>query len=106
MGFVAALAAADRAALTHLGGPVTYTPGGGPAVEVTGVFDAVYQRVEAGNPGVTSSGPAVFLRLADLPSDPEVDEDATVTVDGTTYTVSEPRPDGQGGVLLQLFKAT
>lgn len=106
MGFDALLAVADRAALTHLGGPVTYTPGAGPAVEVAGIFDAAYQLAEAGQPGVSSSGPAVFLRLADLPTNPVTDTAATVTVAGQLYTQAEAKPDGKGGVLLRLFEGT
>jgi hypothetical protein len=84
------------------GGPVTYTPGVGTAVDVRGVFDALYEKVEAGNTGVSSSGPAVFLRLSELPSDPSDDVDARVTVAATEYKVREAQPDGMGGVHLLL----
>jgi hypothetical protein len=50
-----------------------------------------------------SSGPTVFLRLEDLPSDPE-DDDATITVSGVDYRITEPQKDGQGGVLLNLHR--
>lgn len=102
MAFAALLAAADRAALQHLGGPVRYTAGAGAAVDVRGIFDAAYVRQQAGTPGVVSAGPAVFLLVADLPSDPETDSAARVTVAGATYSIREPQKDGQGGVLLQL----
>lgn len=105
MDFAAKLVIADRTARDHLGGLVTYTPGAGAAVQVQGIFDALYQRVDAGQPGVSSSGPAVFLTLADLPSNPVTDTAATVTVDGTTYTQAEAMPDGQGGVLIRLHEA-
>ena len=97
------LAAVDRAALQHLGGAVRYTPNAGAPVDVEGVFDANYVRADAGQAGVVTSGPAVFLRLADLPSDPETDE-PTITVGGTTYRVREPQKDGQGGVVLLLHQ--
>lgn len=106
MDFAAHLASADAAVVGHLGAEVTYTPGVGDAVPVTGIFDAAHEQVDAGQPGVTSSGPAVFLRLSDLPSDPETDTDATVTVDGVLYRPWEPAKDGQGGVLLRLHRAT
>lgn len=102
MTFPALLAAADRAALQHLGGPVRYTPSAGAPVDVRGIFDAAYVRADAGQAGVVSSGPAVFLLVADLPSDPGTDLAATVTVDGATYKIREPQKDGLGGVLLQL----
>lgn len=84
------------------GGPVTYTPGVGAAVDVRGVFDALYVKVDAGNTGVSSYGPAVFLTLSDLPSDPSDDLSARVTVTGTEYKVREAQPDGMGGVHLLL----
>jgi hypothetical protein len=103
MAWPALLAAADRAVLQQLGGTVRYAPTAGQAVDVRGVFEAAYVRTEAGQAGVVSSGPAVFLRLADLPSDPE-DDSPTITVEGVEYSVREPQKDGQGGVLLLLHK--
>ena len=79
---------ADRAALPHLGGPVRYAPSSGAPVDVSGIFDAAYVRADAGQAGVVSSGPAVFLRLSDLPTDPEEDE-PTITVDGATFKVAD-----------------
>lgn len=107
MAFPALLAVADRAVRQHLGGAVVYTAGaaaGGGVATVDGVFDSVYVRQVAGQPGVVSTGPAVFLRLEDLPSDPETDQ-PTITVDGRSYSVREPHKDGIGGVLLLLHLA-
>jgi hypothetical protein len=101
MDFAAHLSAADRATVGILGGPVLYSAAGGVAVEVRGIFDAAYVKTDAGQAGVGGSGPAVFLRLADLPGDPE-DDDPTVTVDGKAYRVREVQRDGLGGVLLLL----
>lgn len=101
MGFADLLAVADRAVLKHLGGSVTYQPEGGVAVPVEGVFDAAYVKVDVGQAGVSSAGPAVFALLADLPTDPEEDE-PVITVDGVGYTVREVKKDGQGGVHLLL----
>lgn len=83
---------------------VTYTSGAGAVAHPRGVFDALYTRVDAGEVGVSSAGPAVFVRLADLPTSPEVDLDAVVTVDGTSYSIREVQPDGQGGVVLLLHE--
>lgn len=104
--FASLLTLADRAVLTHLGedGGVTYTPGVGASAEVSAVFDAAYVRVDAGEPGVSSSGPAVFVLVADLPSDPETDVEARVMVDGTEYTIHEVKKDGKGGALLLLHE--
>jgi len=104
MTFSALLERADVAVRGILGGTVNYAPSVGIAVDVTGIFDAVYVKVDAGEAGVSSTGPAVFLRLEDLPSDPTTDA-ATVTVAGIAYSIREAEPDGQGGVLLLLHKA-
>jgi hypothetical protein len=104
MGFSDLLAVADGRVRSILGESVVYTPGDGDPETVTGVFDAAYQVVGPDKTQVSSSGPAVFLTLADLPSDPSVDLDATVTIAGTTYRVREPRPDGLGAVLLLLHE--
>jgi hypothetical protein len=104
MSFGTLLQAADAAVLGHLPGDevIIYTPGVGVAVTVVGVYDAAYQKVEAGNGGVSDSAPAVFLRLEDLPSDPSDDADARVTVDGMVCRVREAKPDGRGMTLLFL----
>ncbi len=104
MGFAELLAIGDRATREILGSPVIYTPGTGDPVTVTGIFDKGYVRVDLGNPGVASYGPAVFLTLADLPSDPVADTDATVTIGGVAYLPHEPQPDGLGGIVLLLHE--
>lgn len=101
MGFSALLEQADAAVGQHLGSDVTYTSGSGEEASVRGVFDAAYVLVDGGGPGVSSCSPAVFLRLGDLPSDPQEDE-PSVEVAGVSYRVKEAKPDGQGGVLLLL----
>jgi hypothetical protein len=103
MSFAALLEQADRAVLNGpLGGAVTYTPTVGDAETVRGIFDATYTKVDAGEAGVSLTGPAVFLRIGDLPSDPVTDITATVTVGSQEYKVREAEPDGTGGVLLLL----
>lgn len=104
MGFSALLASTDAAAVLILGDVVRYTTGAGEAADVRGIFDSAYVQVEAGQAGVSSSGPAVFLLLSDLPSDPS-DDSPTVEVGSVEYEVREAQPDGQGGVLLLLHKA-
>lgn len=104
MSFDALLATADRAALKHLGCAVTYASSAGESTTVLGVFDAAYVKVDASQPGVSSCGPAVFLRLSDLPSNPSND-DPRLTIAGVSYRVHEAKPDGLGGVLLLLHEA-
>lgn len=84
---------------------ITYTPPGGEAAPVDGIFDNAYVFVAEGEAGVASVGPAVFFRLADLPSDPEDEDGTIVTINGATYSVKRVKPDGQGGVVLALWKA-
>lgn len=108
MSFADLIAAADRVALDVFAEatPITYTPDGGAAVEVAGIFDENYVLAKgAAQAAVEAVGPAVFLRLSDLPVDPEAD-DPTLTIRGVEYTVRERRPDGMGGIVLELRRAT
>lgn len=105
MGFADLLATVDRATRRVLGGVATYTPGVGAPVVVDGIFDANYTRVDVGEAGAASVGPALFLRLEDLPSDPETDAGATVTINSVTYRIHEVQPDGLGGVHLLMHLA-
>ena|SRR6185503_1017921 len=111
MAFSDLVAAADRVAMADLGGEsVTYTPtvGSPPpaAVPVTGIFDSKYVLAEGdAHAGVEALGPAVFFRLSDLPTDPEVD-DPTLTIRGNVYRVVERRPDDMGGIVLALRLVT
>lgn len=98
---------ADRKVQGNLGGePVIYTPQVGAPVTVTGVYDEVYVLAK-GDPlaGVETLGPAVFLRLEDLPVDPEFDE-PILTIHSLDYRVIERRPDGIGGIVLALRLVT
>jgi hypothetical protein len=104
MGFSDLLQVGDQSVRELLGETVTYTPGAGSPVDISGVFDKAYQFVDAGQAGVSSSGPAVFLTLSDLTSDPDDDTSARVTVGTTVYRVRESQPDGLGGILLLLHE--
>lgn len=104
MGFSALLASADRSVRGILGDAVTYTPSAGSPVSVKGIFDSAYVRADVGDPGISTSGPALFVTLADLPADPETDYGATVTVGAVVYQVHEVKPDGQGGAVLLLHR--
>lgn len=94
----------DRAAQANLGAvAVSYQPVGGDPVTLSGIFDAQYVLVRgSAMAGVESTAPAVFLRVSDLPADPD-DDDPTVSVGGTSYRVAERRPDGIGGIVLVLL---
>jgi hypothetical protein len=99
MGFRALLGMVDRAALRSLGDDgIQYQPGTGPAIDVDGIFDAEYFLVDAGEAGVSSSGPAVVLRVEDLPSGWEADADKLIIFNGVQYRPHTIQPDGMGGV--------
>lgn len=109
MSFADLLETADRTVMRVLGekaedDTIIYTPGVGAAVSVNGVFDAAYRREEVGEAGVSTAEPAVFLLLADLPSDPRTDS-PILTIRGVEYAVREVEPDGDGGVRLFLQEA-
>lgn len=101
--FAALVELIDRSVLDVLGGEaVVYQPADDDPVEVTGVFDARYVLAK-GDPeaGVETLGPAVFLRLDDLPTDPELD-DPILIIRALEYRVIERRTDGIGGIVLAL----
>ncbi|MGN6105197.1 MAG: head-tail joining protein [Kofleriaceae bacterium] len=103
MSFDELVAETDRAALSDLGGEtVTYTPEVGSPVPVTGMFDEQYVLAKGtAEAGVEATGPAVFLRLEDLPVHPD-DDEPTLTIKSVDYRVIERRPDGMGGIVLAL----
>lgn len=101
MSFDGLILAADRAVLGHLGGKaVTYQPSAGAAVVVDGLFDAEFTQFTGEG---EIKGPAVFLRLEDLPTHPD-DDDPTITIagDAKTYRVRARQLDGLGGIRLVL----
>jgi hypothetical protein len=107
MAFADLVAAADSVARSKLGETVTYDPAGaGPPVPVTGIFDEAYVLAKGdAEAGAEARAPAVFLRLSELPTDPELD-DPTLTIGGVAYRVIERQPDGIGGIVLVLRRIT
>jgi hypothetical protein len=104
MSFSDLLAMGDVPVREILGGTVTYTPMVGSPVDVSAIFTAPHVQVDVGQAGVSSVGPTVFLKLADLPSDPETDTGATITAGAVSYTIHEVQPDGLGGLFLLLHR--
>lgn len=102
MAFADLVTALDRTTRANLGGePVIYRPETGESVTASGIFDDRYVAIIEGEAGVEQVGPAVFLRLEDLSTDPEVDN-PILTIRGVDYRVRERQPDGMGGVRLLL----
>lgn len=104
MTFAELIALTDRAAQTHLGGvPVVYKPEvGGLIFLIVGMFDEHYALVDPGNAGIESVGPAVTLRLEDLPIHPDEDN-PTLTILGKDYTVRAREADGSIGGSIRLI---
>lgn len=108
MSFADNVALMDRTAQTLLRGSesIVYRPQFGVPAAVTGIFDAMYVRAQGdGEAGVEALGPAVFLTLADLPTDPMVD-DPILTIDGADYRVVERKPAEFGSIVLVLRLVT
>lgn len=112
MGFAEAVARIDRNAQRLLDGvPVTYRPKFGPAVSTTpggapllGIFDDTFVLVQgSAEAGVEARLPTVNLILADLPTDPEVD-DPTLTIGGVDYRIVKRAPADYGSIVLTLRK--
>ncbi len=108
MSFDDLVAAMDSTIIALLGEsvPTTYTPLGGVAVPVSGVFDEQYVLANgSAQAGVSATVPAVFYRISALPADPIIDK-PTITIGGVDYRVREKMPDGKGGIVLGLHKIT
>jgi hypothetical protein len=99
--------------MTFFGTAIEYAPLNGAPGNLQGIFDMQFRRLAADTrqPGIASVGPAVFVRLSDLPVDPvmgaPVDpttDNPVITVDGIEYRVREVQKDGQGGAVLHLTK--
>lgn len=106
MAFADLVATTDRAVQDILGSvTVTYAPAEGDPVPVEGMFDENYVLVQGDNAGVEQRGPALFVRLQDLPVHPD-DDDPVITIASVDYTVRERQTDGSqgGGIVLLLHK--
>lgn len=94
----------DRAAmLEDFGTTATYTPDGGAAVEVCGIFDNEHVAIDAGGMvSVSSNAPHILCRSADVSTIAQGD---AFTIDGTAYLVTDYKPDGTGFTDVELEKA-
>jgi hypothetical protein len=92
------------------GRPVEYRPeGGSDTFVLRAVFDESWTEVDprtgrdADGVAVSTTAPALHVRLADLPAKPGQGDG--VTIDGRDYEVVDVRPDGAGGATLVLQRA-
>lgn len=95
--------ATDRAVFVDIddfGTAATYTPSGGLAATVNGIFDNEFIEVDAGGGvGVALNQPRFHCRTADVSSAAEGD---TITIGGVAYTVRIVQDDGTGMTVLIL----
>ena len=103
MGWAANLALVDTAVRATLGSvAVTYTPDGGSATAVVGMFATNHVLVLD---GIESVGPVLFLDAENvaLTGVDVLDDTPAIVIDATNYTVRERQTDGQGGARLLLL---
>tara|TARA_Y100000004_G_C8647879_1_gene299828 strand:- start:64 stop:375 length:312 start_codon:yes stop_codon:yes gene_type:complete len=97
--------AADRAIFLDVddfGTAASYTPGGGSAATVNGIFDNDFIEVDAGGGvGVALQQPRFHCRTADVSSAAEGD---ALVVSGVNYTIRIVQDDGTGMTMLVLEK--
>lgn len=88
--------------LADFGQSVTYTPDGGIAATITGIFDSMYQAVETGGEvAFAVEQPKLAVKTSDVPNAAEGD---TVEIAGVTYRVTVVMGDGTGFTDLALEK--
>lgn len=95
--------ATDRAIFVDVddfGTAASYTPAGGSASTVNGIFDNDFIEVETGaGVGVALQQPRFHCRTADVSSAAEGD---SITINSTAYTVRIVQDDGTGMTVLVL----
>jgi len=80
----------------------SYTPAGGSATDIKGIFDDEYEPIEVGGfVPVSSSAPVFQCKTSDVSA--AADGDA-LTVNSTSYVIRVVMNDGTGVTMLQLEK--
>jgi hypothetical protein len=90
-------------ALRVFGVDVAYTPIGGSAATVRGIFDNAHREVilpGADGLAISTTGPRLDVLLTSIPNGPSRGD--TFAHEGVTYRVNDVQPDGQGGARLVL----
>lgn len=77
---------------------VLATPSGGGAA-----FAVIFDKEYLAQIGVSTTGPAALARASDVSS--LTPRTSTLTIEGTTYTVTDVQPDGTGLALVPLQAA-
>lgn len=80
----------------------TYTPAGGSASTISGIFDDEFEAIETGALiAVASSAPVFQCKTSDVSTAAEGD---ALTVNSTSYLIRVVQNDGTGVTMLQLEK--
>jgi len=105
VGFTDLMDSALGACTSVLGEQVSYTPQGGSAVTINGIFDNRFIEIgKGGGMPVMSRRPTLGIRNSDLLALPAIDDQ--VVVRGTTYKVIETDDGGDGSTLLILARTS
>lgn len=78
---------------------VVYTPSGGDAETISGIFDAEYTARNTATGEIETSAPQIQVATRDILS---IAHDDTIVKSGTTYNVIGIHPDGTGMTVLIL----
>lgn len=68
---------------------------------ITGIFSNDYFPIGVEHADVESKQPMFACREVDVP---DIAEDDTFAIDGTTYKVADPQPDGTGWLRISLIR--
>ena len=77
----------------------SYTPDGGSAKEIKGIFDKEYLAGEIGEIEMMSAAPMFLTKTSDIPNE---NGTGTLVISGTTYKIVNVKPDGTGITMLIL----
>ena len=95
------IASVDAAVIAVVGEDLTYTPSGGSATPITGLFQDPDVTPETGDLNFITSGPIAFVLKTDVPTPTNLD---TLVRDATSqnYRVKDFETDEGGLVVLEL----
>ena len=95
------IALVDAAVIAVVGEALTYTPNGGSATPITGLFQDPDVTPETGDLNFTTSGPIAFVLKADVPNPSKLDT-LVRDADSQNYQVKDFELDEGGLVVLEL----
>ena len=95
----------NQSVIRVFGESAIYTPlSTGTPVSCEFHFESVSQRVDANGRYIDAEAPTAYVRITDMPFEPEPGD--TLTAQSVTYTVVSGEPDGYGAMRLWLRKGT